>query len=741
MTGVILAAAFVHPALAAAAVAGGLIPVLIHLIYRRHHRRQTWAAMAFLLAARRRTARRLRMQNWLLLAVRICIVLLVGLAIARPLLDRAQAAALTAPRCHRIVVVDDSLSMLAAGPGGKSRFAAAVSCTSRLLDTFADGDELSIITLAAPTEPHIEHGTFDRRLWRDHLVSLACTERAADVVGALGIAARTVETSSIAPGHHFVYIVSDFAAGSWATAGPKGGRIARSLAQLADRLGAHPGHVQLVPIRHDMQDNLAITSFEADAPVIAVGRPIRLTAKVTNLGPAPAGGGAIQFRCAGQIIHQVSLPAIPGGNEVVIESATLFAEPGSHGLEARLTASTSDALQADDSRFLVIHINGSRDILLVDGAPGVHRFAGSTGYLSTALAPEQVLAAQGLATWTDDHNPAVFAPKVAVPADLETEVLDDYAAVALSNVANLPAETWQRLATYVDRGGALVILLGDRVDLDHYNAVRLLDGARLLPGRLISLWPLDDAVDIATGFALTDPPHPIFKDFVDRPTCGLFTAQARRYAQIAVDEDRGEVAFRYATGDPALVVASTGSGTVAVWTTSADMSWCNLPSRGDYVSTMVSLFGYLLSAQSSGHDIAVGDTFTLPLDASEVARTVTATHSRDGEASGRLVPHRNGLAYAYGPTTKSGLVAIHAGASSCHAAINTEVVESNVASLTDDALLAAAGSSALIVHPDKIGQPSAAPAATSELASIGLWTALVLLIVESGLSKRFGTEG
>ena len=75
-----------HPAIAAAALGMGVIPILVHLINRRRYRRVTWAAMSFLLAANRRSARRVRLEQWALLAARIAIIVLVGWAIARPYL-------------------------------------------------------------------------------------------------------------------------------------------------------------------------------------------------------------------------------------------------------------------------------------------------------------------------------------------------------------------------------------------------------------------------------------------------------------------------------------------------------------------------------------------------------------------------------------------------------------------------------------------------------------------------------
>src|SRR3954463_3349870 len=77
----VLFAIFEAP-LAAAAVAGGAvsIPIIIHLLNRRRFRIVEWAAMRFLLTAQRKNARRMRLEQLLLLIVRCLIVLLTIIA-------------------------------------------------------------------------------------------------------------------------------------------------------------------------------------------------------------------------------------------------------------------------------------------------------------------------------------------------------------------------------------------------------------------------------------------------------------------------------------------------------------------------------------------------------------------------------------------------------------------------------------------------------------------------------------
>ncbi|RME39341.1 MAG: hypothetical protein D6788_05670, partial [Planctomycetota bacterium] len=79
----LMLAAFVSPALFWGGAAAVAAPILIHLLARRRFRRIRWAAMEFLLDAERRNRRRLRMEEWILLALRCLAVVLLAAMIAR----------------------------------------------------------------------------------------------------------------------------------------------------------------------------------------------------------------------------------------------------------------------------------------------------------------------------------------------------------------------------------------------------------------------------------------------------------------------------------------------------------------------------------------------------------------------------------------------------------------------------------------------------------------------------------
>ncbi|MCH7839985.1 MAG: BatA domain-containing protein, partial [Planctomycetes bacterium] len=86
-------AALLTPALFVGGAAAMAAPILIHLLSRRRFKRIRWAAMDFLIDAERRNRRRIRMEDWILLALRCLAVFLLGLMLARPFVSPVGLAA------------------------------------------------------------------------------------------------------------------------------------------------------------------------------------------------------------------------------------------------------------------------------------------------------------------------------------------------------------------------------------------------------------------------------------------------------------------------------------------------------------------------------------------------------------------------------------------------------------------------------------------------------------------------
>ena len=94
-------------------LAAGL-PIIIHLLSRRKYNQVSWAAMEFLIAALKKNARRIRIEQLILLLVRVAILVFLGLALADPVFSLFPTLGTSlgaSGQTHFVLVVDGSYSM------------------------------------------------------------------------------------------------------------------------------------------------------------------------------------------------------------------------------------------------------------------------------------------------------------------------------------------------------------------------------------------------------------------------------------------------------------------------------------------------------------------------------------------------------------------------------------------------------------------------------------------------------
>src|SRR5262245_51905882 len=103
--------AFFAPYMLWGVLAAG-IPIALHFFYRSRYRTVPWAAMKFLLTSIEQTSRRLRFQELILLALRVALLVLLALALARPK-SAAQRGAAQGDAVDAVFVIDTSYSMAA----------------------------------------------------------------------------------------------------------------------------------------------------------------------------------------------------------------------------------------------------------------------------------------------------------------------------------------------------------------------------------------------------------------------------------------------------------------------------------------------------------------------------------------------------------------------------------------------------------------------------------------------------
>ncbi|MCH8964164.1 MAG: BatA domain-containing protein [Planctomycetes bacterium] len=638
---------FVNPAFLWAGMGLALIPIVIYILNRRRYRIVAWAAMRFLLAANRKTLRRTRLEQLLLMALRITLLVLLGLAMGRPFLQSGAAPAVFAERTHHIFVLDDSFSMSAtidpreSGEPARKAFDMQIELADRLLQELPASDPVSLFWMGYPARQVNRKPIFDHALASRLLNTAKPGYGHSDLIGALRRVRDLIASLREEHPRHAVYLFSDFAKptlqpaaeegsgfglqATGASAGaesPESGAL-RSAAAGSDRSPqssalspreslkslAHEITRHATLVLHDVYDhdtsNLANTYLAPQTNLVGAGEVAEIANTITNLGTRRSAECKVRIAVDGKEIREFTIEPLEAGASQTLLFAIEFDSPGLHTLRSTLRAESSeralpgDVLKLDNTRFVVVEAREQVPVLIVDGKPGATRLRGHAGYLEVALAPAP--------------NRGGLAPTIIAEDELPSRDLSSVDVVVLCNVKRLSEATWQRLEGFVQDGGGLLIFLGDLVDLEHYNTA----AKALLPGRLIEPAFVEVSELNFVNFAADTLAEPLKADFEDRPGSGLFRANVHQYIKMAAALDTahglwfaGRTLVSYTGGDPAIAERRIGAGKCVVVSTTANMAWTNLPAKGDFVTLVMNLVQHVAPAGAANRNFTVGDSFT-----------------------------------------------------------------------------------------------------------------------------------
>src|SRR3989449_7082073 len=177
------------------------LPILVHLFNQRRPRPLSFGAIEFVLRSHRQKARRLRLRQILLLALRCLLIAAVATALARPSLKPrdVQAAQATGPQATALVL-DASLSMRYR-MGSKTLFEKARSEALAALDRLGPDEPAAAGLCAGPagfSGGGMAAPSFDRLAVRRLLQSAQPTYLMSDMTSCLAAAAKALGESPVA---------------------------------------------------------------------------------------------------------------------------------------------------------------------------------------------------------------------------------------------------------------------------------------------------------------------------------------------------------------------------------------------------------------------------------------------------------------------------------------------------------------------------------------------------------------
>lgn len=559
-------------------------PILIHLIQRRKSRPLAFPAIEFILRSRKAVAKRFRLKQLLLLALRCALIAAVAVAAARPLFPgRDAAVGPSGGPASVAIAIDTSLSMRAR-IGGGTAFDAAKSAALALVSSLGPDVEGVIVPFGADARAVPSVPTADKTQLTAALQALTPTFERTDIARAFDTAAQTIAGSQ--KPRKLVYVFTDAAAPGWEQVTPRDPAQGIAWRVIDVTEGARRNAAAaLLEIHEEGSGATARVDVESFADVT---EPVPFSSEVELfVNDSPAGRNFVE------------------GDTGTTVSTTFTVPPPPAGLNVSVARIAADSLAEDDARYAVFRGRARLRTLLVDGDPRITLRDAETFYLERALTPGRAAA-------------GTLAPVVVDSEGLVRADLADYDVVVLANVQNLPSNTIHNLKRWVQNGGGLLVAMGDRVEADIAN----MELGELLAMRLRG--PRSERAEgseggpvvasTAPGLTLGPLPgrHPV-TDTLDTTSEDVLGTTRFRTIELLEGGAGSTAILKFSDGSPALVEKPLGRGRVALFASSLDRDWTDLPISTLYLPLMRRLTRYLAGelGEDDAVEVLVGQTVSV----------------------------------------------------------------------------------------------------------------------------------
>ncbi len=561
---------FLNPAVLFGLLAAG-IPVLIHLLNLKKLKKIEFSTLSFLKELQKNKIRKLKVKQWLLLALRVLIILFLVTAFARPTLKGlALGGTTSAAKTTAVFILDDTFSMSAVDAGG-SWFNQAKQTILSLLNNLQEGDEAALVLVSdqgnGEIKPTLNLGEFSGMV-RDADISYSSGTinhaliRAADILGNSKNFNREI------------YLLSDFQMSRLSDE--------KSLPDLSRLLNEK---IKLYTFDFSGKEifNLGIDLLEVNTRIFEKDKPVSFNVAVTNYSDQEADNVVLSLFINGKRSAQQSVSLSSGETKVI----TMEAIAQSAGYNEVFAELEDDDIIQDNKRYAYFYVPDKIPVaIFYDDAGGIK-------FIETALS---LSGESGAIRLTEKKL-----------EQISSFDLSQFDAVIIDGSGNIPGI--DRLKSFVETGGGLFIMPGASSNIKDFSELTSGIG---LPAPQGTAGKIDETGN-AVSFDKIEFNHPIFQNiFSDTENKKLQSPDIYFHYKISAG-GKGISIITLTDGTSFLSDYKTGSGKVLMLNTSPVLSWSNFPLKNIFAPLVLKSVFYLASRDKTENEYLAGNPLAITL--------------------------------------------------------------------------------------------------------------------------------
>jgi len=616
------------------------LPLILHLVRRTPRGRQDFSSLMFLTPSPPRLTRRSRLDQILLLLLRLAALALLAFAFARPFLREAATLAVDDLPARRVALLVDTSASMRRG----DLWQQAVKQIDKELSDLGPHDEVALFTYgdSLQTVVGFEAGDADTSASKIDIVrasakKLRPTWQATDLGTALAAVAGELAAASDVkqlPAEPQIIVISDFS---------KGSRL-EALQAFEWPKGVH---AILRPLKTKGSTNAFAQILTSDGEA----SPGELRVRVASAADSTDDQFFITWTSGDRPLGKVSETAVyvPPGQSRVIK----LPRPEDNLQADRIVLRGDD--QEFDNTYYVVPPRKQQVKLIYLGSDAADDEHGPQYYLRLATSGDALRQVEIEAQEKDDGAVLVVEPRPQLVI------------VTRKPAADMAA----KLKAFAERGGTLVLAPSDQ------------DAATVIPAVLddveLAAQPRSGGEFLLLGEI--DFTHPLFAPFAN-PRYNDFTKiHFWKHRPLALKEGAATQAIaRFESGEPAVLERRLDKGRVVVLASGWHPDESQLALSTKFVPFLAAMLDQACGSAEPLASITVGQSVPLATDdeTSTVIRKPDGSETRVPAANSRLTTHHS---LASGLTDQPGIYTIGGSTSEDRFAVNLAASESNTAPL------------------------------------------------------------
>lgn len=630
---------FLNPAVLFGLLAAS-IPVLIHLFNLRKLKKIEFSTLRFLKELQKNKIRKIRLKQWLLLALRVMIILLLVTAFARPTLEGISIGGTTsAAKTTALFILDDTFSMSVVDQEG-SYFNQAKQTIKNLLTQFEEGDEAALILVSS--QPDEINLTTNLSKLENDLGEIKISYTTNKLNNALIKAAQVISASENF--NKEIYLLTDFQKGRLA--------VEENLENLGEMLKEN---VKLYSFNFSGKEfyNIALSELKVNTSIFEKNKVISFSVNVNNYSNQPADNTIVSLYIGGERSAQQTVYIQPGG----VQTINMEVPVKGTGYVDVFTEIEEDDILQDNKRFTSIFIPEKINILLLYDSPEDPK------YVKLALSSSST-----------SENFVITSKRLSQLPGLP---LNNFNVIFL--LGNNLSSSVKKLKDFLNNGGGLVVFPGSVPNLVGFNNMLSSLG---LPSasQLIKVGETAQSFE----FEKVEFEHPIFKNiFSDESKTEIESPQIYSYYRIQT-KGKGKSIINLIDGSSFMSEYSISEGKVFLFNTSPVTTWNDFPLKSIFAPLMNKSVFYLSSKNKSKADYLTGEKINVNISGRNLPQ-IRIEKPGNQEDLINLTENTDSDFLLYSATHKVGIYKFYSGENLLdNVSVNINPVESKINYLTED---------------------------------------------------------